>query len=108
LTRAVVRRRLCGGARSTVEGGNRAIGRQLESTKGRINELLAGLRDAPIPEQVAGIGSFGTAASGINYWFLRKVWEAASAAEIEVLAEKAVSLAKEAAEKAPTRPPETI
>jgi hypothetical protein len=72
----------------------RAIAAQLESTKQRINDLLAKHRYVPIPDEIAELGDFLTAGDGINYRFLKQVWSAQSPAEIQVLAEQAVFLAE--------------
>ncbi len=86
----------------------RVIAHLLESTKRRVTELLAGRHDASIPAEVAGLGSFMTAAGAINYWFLKRVWEAESASEIPALAGKAVSFAESQAGNATTGHLETI
>lgn len=81
----------------------RAIAEQLESAKRRINELCSGRSDAPIPDAIAGLGSFITSEGGINYWFLRQVWGAGSADEIPALAAKGIAIAETVAGNASER-----
>lgn len=72
----------------------RAIAARIKDANRRIDALLGGRRDIPIPPAVAAYGSFMTAAGGINYGLLKQVWQAETEAEIGVLIENAVAFAE--------------
>ena len=87
---ALVDKKLCTESELT---GLRSLSSQLESTKRRIEELIGNRRDIPVPPEIQKFGCFMTAAGGLNYSFLKQVWQANSPHEIPQLAEKYVSLA---------------